>query len=257
MSLTAALVYLASQGAPRLSSRVLASSGYSRNLGKLGPPGEFTAWGAATAHRQEDAWRPIVEAAKRGEPREDVAALYSALQPLATGAASLLEVGCGGGHNSELITMRYKGIRYSGIDISAAMIDVARARYPGRGFSVGDAYELAEPVDSQDIVLDGVALIHMPDWPTALREYARVSVGHVVLHGLTLTDAVPTTPFVKYAYGQPTMEFAFNREAIQTECEALGLELVASFGGLDYDLKHYIGVPSVSETWVFRVKTAE
>jgi SAM-dependent methyltransferase len=256
MPLGSLLVFLASQCAPRLSSRVLASSGYSRNLNRLGPPEAFTVWGIDTAHRQEDAWRSIIEAAKRGQPREDVGALYAALQPFAGSSANLLEAGCGGGHNSELIAARYPEFHYSGIDISPSMIEIARNRYPEGDFAVDNSYELASADRSVDIVLDGVALIHMSNWRTALREYARASRGHVILHGLTLTDAAPTTPFVKYAYGQPTMELVFNRSDVRGECDSLGLKQTASYRGLDYDLRHYLGIPSVSETWVLGVTDA-
>jgi hypothetical protein len=133
------------------------------------------------------------------------------------------------------------------------MIEVARTRYPDRDFAVGNAYNLAAVERSVDIVLDGVALIHMMDWRTALKEYARVSRGRVMLHGLTLTDAAPTTLFVKYAYGQPTMELLFNRDELHSQCEKLGLRQTAGYGGLSYDLRHYIGIPSVSETWVLTV----
>jgi hypothetical protein len=93
----------------------------------------------------------------------------------------------------------------------------------------------------------------MLEWKRALAEYARVARRYVVLHGLTLTEASPTTTFAKYAYGQPSIELVFNRTELLGECAAVGLSLEQAHPGLDYDLAEYIGVTSVSESWVLAV----
>jgi SAM-dependent methyltransferase len=235
---------------PKFSSRFLASSGYTLDPSSIGESAEFSVWHRSTAERQDRAWQPIVAAAKAGRPREDVAALYGAILSLSALPSTLLEVGCGGGYNSELIAAKFPSINYTGVDISAAMIEIASAHYPDRPFAVGSAYALDFDRDSFEVVVDGVALLHMPGWRAALAEYVRVSRSHVVLHGLTLTEAAPTTEFAKYAYGQPALEFVFNRDELLAECSAVGLSLIHTEGGLDYDLKSYLGIPSVSETWV-------
>ena len=252
------LIACASQLFPRLSSRVLASSGYTRDLARLGGPESFSVWTDATAERQDRAWQPIVSAAKAGHPREDVAALYEALDSLVLGAlpSTVLEVGCGGGYNSEIIGARFPALGYEGIDISAAMIAIAKAHYPQRTFMEASAYGLPLASDAFDVVLDGVALIHMPEWQSALSEYRRVAKHHVILHGLTLTEQSPTTKFAKYAYGQPAVELVFNRAELLGVCEGLGLALLSSHDGLDYDLKRYLGIGSVSETWVLELTAA-
>lgn len=247
------LVASASQLFPRLSSRVLASSGYTRDLTRLGGPDSFSVWTGATAQRQDRAWQPIVDAAKAGHLREDVAALCEALASLDDLPSTLVEVGCGGGYNSEIINARFPSLSYEGIDISAAMIAVARAHYPQRSFVEASAYDLPLSEGEFDVVLDGVALIHMPNWQSALSEYARVARNWVILHGLTLTENSSTTKFAKYAYGQPAVELVFNRAELLRECGDRGMELLNSHGGLDYNLKRYIGIESVSETWVLKV----
>ncbi len=252
MALISRLLPVASQCFPKLSSRILASSGYTLDLDKFGGPDAFRVWDDATAQRQDRAWQPIVAAAKAGRRRGDVESLRRALTFLATEQTTVLEVGCGGGYNSEIIAALFLGFRYTGVDLSEAMIESARKHYPQRDFAVGSAYGLAFDDHSFDIVIDGVALIHMPKWKTALGEYSRVTRGHVVLYGLTLTDDSPTTMFAKYAYGQPAMELVFARQELLEECEAVGLELVSVHPALDYNLKSYIGVESVSETWVLK-----
>ncbi len=253
MSVVSSAIAFASQAFPRLSSRVLASSGYTLDLDRFGSHEVFSVWTTETAERQDRAWHPIVDAAKAGHPREDVAALIGALDSLGGDAQTVLEVGCGGGYNSEIISLQRPELEYRGLDISDAMIAISRSHYPDRPFLVGSAYELPFEQHSFDVVIDGVALIHMPEWQRAIAEYARVARDGVILHGLTLTDSASTTKFAKYAYGQPAVELVFNRAELSALCTDFGLTISAQFGGLDYDLKRYLGIESVSETWVLSV----
>ncbi|MEO6115868.1 MAG: class I SAM-dependent methyltransferase [Pseudolysinimonas sp.] len=252
MSIKSGMLTFASQRVPKLSRRVLASSGYTLEPSRLAPDDEYVVWRAETAERQDRAWQPLVDAAKAGNAREDIVALYDALDPLGD-IPDLLEVGCGGGYYSEILAHRYPGMHYRGLDISPAMIELARAHYPDRDFVVGSAYELPYGDSSQTVVMDGVALIHMPSWQRAIAEYARVARDRVVLHGLTLAETGATTLFAKYAYGQPSLEYVFARDEIGAACADAGLTLNAVVGGLDYDLGPYLGIPSVSETWVLAV----
>ena len=253
MSIKSGMLAFASQRMPKLSKRVLASAGYTLHPDRLAADEDYVVWLPETAERQDRAWRPLVDAALAGRARDDIAALYQALDPLGD-ISELLEVGCGGGYYSEILVHRYPGIEYRGLDISPAMIELARQHYPNRDFVVGSAYELPYDDASQSVVMDGVALIHMPSWQRAIREYARVARDHVVLHGLTITDQAPTTRFAKYAYGQPSLEFVFARGDIAAACSSEGLELVDVIGGLDYDLGPFLGLPSVEETWVLRAR---
>jgi SAM-dependent methyltransferase len=239
----------ASQRAPRLARRVLASAGYTLDPAKLGPPEAFGEWNEQTAARQDVAWQGIVAEARAGDPRGDVVALWNALEGVPSDA-ELLEVGCGGGYYSELISLRYPGIRYRGVDLAPAMVETARRHYPEREFEVASAYELPFADGSIAVVMDGVALIHMPEWGRAIAEYARVSSHTVVLHGVTVTDTSPTTEFAKYAYGQPSMELVFARSELERTCTASGLRLERTVPGLGYDLEPYLGIRSAEETWV-------
>lgn len=248
MSLTSRLLAFASQTFPKASSRVLASAGYTFDLDSFGPDA-FRVWDSATAARQDRAWAPLVAQAVAGHPRDDIAALFGALDATGLREGTILEVGCGGGYNSELIAHHAPALRYTGIDLSESMVEVSRAKYPDRDFRVASALDLPFGDGSFDIVVDGVALLHIPPWREAIAEYKRVAARFVVLHGLTLSDH-ETVAFGKYAYGQPSREFILNRAEVMAACEAVGLRLVTSLAGDDYDLKGYLGVPTVSETWV-------
>jgi SAM-dependent methyltransferase len=250
MTLMSRLLAFASQAFPRMSSRVLASAGYTFDLDRFGPDA-FRIWDESTARRQDRAWKPLVAQALAGHPRQDIVALYEALESTGVAEGTILEVGCGGGYNSELISWGIPGLRYTGVDLSGSMVEVSREKYPQRDFRVASALGLPFGDNSFDIVLDGVALLHIPDWRAALAEYARVASRYVVLHGLTLSDN-PTVTFAKYAYGQPSRELIFNRTELLAECEAVALRLQASHPADDYDLERYLGIPTVSETWVLR-----
>ena len=253
MSWKSSVLAFASQRVPSLSRRFLSSAGYTLDPSQLGPPESFSVWTAATARRQDRAWQGIVDEVKAGNPRGDVEALYQALTGIETDGAALLEVGCGGGYYSEIIAHRFPGISYRGLDLSEASIDLAREHYPQREFLVGSAYDLPFDDHSIDIVMDGVALIQMPDWRTAVAEYGRVARRHVIIHGVTITETHPTTLFAKYAYGQPSFESVINRDELRTLCSANGLQDPRVIRGLDYDLEKFIGIPSIEETWVLRV----
>jgi hypothetical protein len=75
-----------------------------------------------------------------------------------------------------------------------------------------------------------------------------------VLHGVTVTEAAPTTRFAKYAYGQPSLEYVFSRSELLDACSKLGLRLEKIAPGLEYDLEKFIGIPSVEETWVLTAR---
>jgi len=247
------LLAFASQRMPRVSKRVLASAGFTLDPSEIGPPEAFGVWTAATAARQDRSWQAIVDDVKAGSPRGDVAALFQALTDVAVGGATLLESGCGGGYYSEIIAHRFPALRYTGLDISAASIELARQHYPQREFIVGSAYNLPFDDRSIDIVMDGVALLQMPQWRLAIPEYGRVARRHVILHGVTVTDDHPSTLFAKYAYGQPSLESVMNRAELQGLCEQNGMRDLRVIPGLDYDLEPFIGIPSTEETWVLRV----
>lgn len=51
---------------------------------------------------------------------------------------SVLDVGCGFGDFHDYLSKRLRGFSYHGIDISEKIIAVAREKYPGASFEVGD-----------------------------------------------------------------------------------------------------------------------
>ncbi|XUL87142.1 class I SAM-dependent methyltransferase [Streptomyces galilaeus] len=91
---------------------------------------------------------------------------------LPTAAADVLDLGCGTGSLSLLAAEQ--GHRVTGVDLSPAMIDLARAKLAGRdaAFLVGDA--AAPPVGEQryDVVLVRHVLWALPDPARVLRHWS-------------------------------------------------------------------------------------
>ena len=87
---------------------------------------------------------------------------------------SLLEVGCGTGHNLEFF--RESGLDVTGIDASEPMLQIAAMRLgPGVRLALGQANELGFDDNSFDIVALITVLEFIPDPAGALKEAARVA----------------------------------------------------------------------------------
>ena len=91
----------------------------------------------------------------------------------AVAGARLLDVCCGPGYVAGAAAGR--GLAAVGVDITPAMIDEARSRFPDAEFQVGDAENLDFPDASFDAALCQFALMFFEDRAKALKEMARVT----------------------------------------------------------------------------------
>jgi ubiquinone/menaquinone biosynthesis C-methylase UbiE len=152
----------------------------------------------AVADFCDTAWLALSEQAHR----ETLARLCSRhIQP----GMTVLEVGCGTGLvYGHLVPDVVSGDDYTGVDIAAPMLALARERYPAGRFEHGDAYNLHFADASFEVVVCFEVLGHLPDIGGVIAELARVArlkvlftvwpaeagvaegtedaVGHVALH---------------------------------------------------------------------------
>ncbi len=209
-----------------------------------------------TVARQERAYQGLIAAMKEGAPRLDFRIAAEAVS--ATGIANprLIEVGCGSGYYSEVFaSLIPAGIHYTGIDYSAAMIARAQVRYPSVAFEVADATRLPYPDNAFDIVFNGVSLMHIIDYPAAIREAARVADEYCILHSVPVFDDAPTTYLRKFAYGAPVVEIIFSKQELISFCQGAGLRLERHWSCIPYDVFEVTGHHSTTETYLFSKNT--
>lgn len=84
----------------------------------------------------------------------------------------VLDVATGPGYVAAAAAGR--GASAVGVDVAAAMVSLARRRYPGLDFRQADAESLPFPADSFDAVTANLALMHFGRPEQAVAEFARV-----------------------------------------------------------------------------------
>lgn len=123
------------------------------------------------AHEYDDWYRRPLGALVDQVEKEPV---YAFLEPAP--GEQILDVGCGTGNFS--LELARLGVRVTGIDISEAMLAVARRKAEAEGLGVefikADAMRLLFAADSFDKVVSVTALEFAPDLREALKECYRV-----------------------------------------------------------------------------------
>jgi ubiquinone/menaquinone biosynthesis C-methylase UbiE len=209
---------------------------------------------ARTVARQQRAYESLIAAMKRGEPRLDLRVAAEAVGATNIETPRLLEVGCGSGYYSEVFATLRPGVDYTGIDYSDAMITRARTRYPSMAFEVADATKLPYADGGFDIVFNGVSLMHIIDYPAAIREATRVAARYCIFHSVPVFDDYQTTFLSKYAYGGPVVEIVFGKQELMKLCHDAGLRLEREWPSIPYDVHEVTGHHSTTETYLFATR---
>ncbi|MFD7087185.1 class I SAM-dependent DNA methyltransferase [Streptomyces sp. NPDC059896] len=124
-----------------------------------------------------------------GEPHLRAALALFAGMVQAAGGGPVADVGCGPGHVTA--HLRELGVDAFGIDLSPAMIDVARRDHPDLRFEVGSMTDLDLADASVTALLAFWSLIHVPDdaIPTVFGQFRRVlPAGGPLLLGFHVGD---------------------------------------------------------------------
>ncbi|WP_410638134.1 class I SAM-dependent DNA methyltransferase [Amycolatopsis sp. lyj-346] len=139
-------------------------------------------------------------------------AAWTAFADSVRGRGPVADLGCGPGHLTA--HLRSLGLDAFGVDLSPAMISLARAAHPDLRFEVGSMAALDRPDASLAGILSWYSVIHTPpvDVPGYFAEFARMlaSGGHVLL-GCFESRGGPLTSFdhkVTTAYCWPLDELA-------------------------------------------------
>ncbi|WP_353648944.1 class I SAM-dependent methyltransferase [Nakamurella sp. A5-74] len=157
-------------------------------------------------------------------------AMVTALAELVRANGSLspvLDAGCGPGHWTALLVEL--GTPAYGMDLSPAMVAIARGRRPDVRFEIGSVLELSDADSSVGGILAHFSLIHLPPplVDAALAEFARVAEpGAPLLVGVQITDDAHPDGWVRY--GHPvSAAYRWNLDALSARLRRSGFaELV-------------------------------
>lgn len=181
--------------------------------------------------------------------------LVDSLRSLAGNGERLrvLEVGCSSGYYSEVLEIAGLALQYVGCDYSEAFVAMARARYPALEFDVQDATALGYADGAYDVVISGCCLLHIPAYPVAVAETARVARRYAIFHRTPVVIGRPDKYYRKKAYGVETIEIHFNEDQFLQLLSTSGFELIATHT-LDESLDN--GTGYATRTYVCRKKAA-
>lgn len=206
------------------------------------------------AERQQAAFAPILASLREGRPREDFLALAEAVSFTGLQEPLVLEVGCGGGWNAEVLERLTRvRARYVGLDYSRAMVSLAGRLYPQHRFVQADAARLPVRDGAADIVISGTVLMHLLHYREAIAETRRASRRWCVFHTVPVTGRRPTTLLEKRAYGSRTIEVILQEGELLRTFEAHGLRVRRAAPSIPYDLEDVLGERTVTRTYLCEV----
>ncbi|MFO7193118.1 MAG: class I SAM-dependent methyltransferase [Thermocrispum agreste] len=139
--------------------------------------------------------------------------------------ARVLELGCGPGYGTQLILDRFGAGHVDAIDLDPAMITRARRRLTRRygqrvRLAQGSATDLhttlGEPLSRYDAVFDFAIIHHIPHWPDALAEIARVLTPGGRFYLDEVTALALATPTYRLLFDHPA-ENRFTAEEFLSE----------------------------------------
>lgn len=147
----------------------------------------------------------------------------------------VLDVGTGTGRAA--IGIARAGATVTGVDASAEMLDVARARAAAITdpplnitFDVGDAHALPFPSEHFDVAVSLRVLMHTPDWRRCVGELCRVSRQRVVVDFPALSSAAALESLVRHgrrAFGAKVESYrVMSERAVRASFAAQGYRIV-------------------------------
>jgi len=145
----------------------------------------------------------------------------------------VLEIGCGRGVGTEIIFRRFGASEVHAFDVDPDMVQRARLRLSSYRSDqlklyVGDAAAIDEEAKSFDAVFDFGIIHHVPEWPRAVAEVARV-LKH---NGRFFFEEVTTHALNRWSYRtflEHPKKNRFSGEQFVTELERHGIHVGANY----------------------------
>jgi len=201
--------------------------------------------------KQWDAFAPILNEMRRGKYRKDFVALAQAVKSTAMENPLIVEIGCGSGWNAEVLEkLLGHSVRYIGSDYSFGMVHIGKRHYTHTSFLTCDAVKLPFADSCCDILISGTALMHIPEYQSAIMESRRVARRFAIYHTVPVHLQRPTMTLRKRAYGEPVVELIFNESELIDVFRKSGFEVRQVLESIPYDLFQVTGEHSVTKTYV-------
>lgn len=140
---------------------------------------------------------------------------------------SFLDCACTSGYYLDVIqTALPHLIHYTGSDLAPGAIELARVRHPNTPWHVADVTALPFKNKEFDIVMAAGVLEHVPKWPEALSEIARVAGQMIILHRLPISPTGRHMDGQIEMYGVPTSRFSFAYHDLVSRLTNLNFVLI-------------------------------
>jgi ubiquinone/menaquinone biosynthesis C-methylase UbiE len=204
------------------------------------------------AERQEAAFAEVLSDLKRGNVREDFAALAAAVAAAEGFDPLLIEIGAGSGWNHGVLELLLqRKFRYIGVDYSKSMVDIGKRMRPEDTFLVGDATALPLGTKSCDVLILGTVLMHVLHYSDALLESRRVTRRWCIFHTIPVLQKRATTILRKNAYGVPVVEVTFNEKEFLDLLTRNGFKVRQTFESIAHSyLDRILGEPVHARTYL-------
>jgi SAM-dependent methyltransferase len=101
-------------------------------------------------------------------------------------ARTCLDIGCAAGGFSRIMKSFNPALAYTGVDITPALIERARAAFPESRFEVGDGIHFATPPNSYDLVFSS-GMLHLNSQHREIVRSAYAQTRHLLLCDFRLT----------------------------------------------------------------------
>ena len=144
--------------------------------------------------------------------------------------ATLLDLGCGSGSYKELCKRQLPNIDYTGMDYSEEAIEVAKQRWKGENWIVGDYRELtSEYANNYDILHTGAMLDVLPNGDEALSFLLTLGFKNIILGRVKLTEEASS--FTEYTAYNKIQTYAYSHNIQNLKRMIEGANYKATFTG--------------------------